>query len=279
AYVIERLVDTAARDLGFAPDVLRKRNFIRARAMPYLTATAKRYDTGEFARHMAQAQAVADWKGFNKRLSRSKKSGKLRGIGLAPYIEACGGNGPENARLRLEPDGGITLLIGTQSTGQGHHTAYAQLVADHLDLPPERVHVIQGDTALVATGGGTGGSSSIPCGGASVAGAARKLAANLKKLAADALEARADHLEIADGAVRVAGTDRAIAFAELTKLPNLDPELLGAQDVFVPPQETFPNGTHLAEVEIDPDTGTVEIVDYVVVDDFGMTLNPLLLAG
>src|SRR5262249_10587265 len=156
---------------------------------------------------------------------------------------------------------------------------YAQLVADHLDLPPERVHVIQGDTALVATGGGTGGSSSIPCGGASVAGAARKLAAHLKKLAADALEASADDLEVADGAARVAGTDRAIAFAELTKLPNLDPELLGAQDVFVPPQETFPNGTHLAEVEIDPDTGTVEIVDYVVVDDFGMTLNPLLLAG
>ncbi len=279
AYVIERLVDTAARDLGVAPDVLRKRNFIRARAMPYRTATGKRYDTGEFARHMAQAQAVADWKGFNKRLARSRKSGKLRGIGLATYIEACGGNGPENAKLRLEPDGGVTLLIGTQSTGQGHHTAYAQLVAEHLDLSPERVQVIQGDTDLVATGGGTGGSSSIPCGGASVAGAARKLAANLKKLAADALEASPGDLEIADGAVRIAGTDRAIAFAEIAKLPNLDRGLLGAQDVFVPPQETFPNGTHVAEVEIDAETGAVEIVDYVVVDDFGMTLNPLLLAG
>ena len=279
AYVIERLVDAAARDLGIAPDRLRKRNFIRPRAMPYRTATGKRYDSGEFSAHMAQAQASADWKGFNKRLARAKKAGRLRGIGLATYIEACGGNGPENAKLRLEPDGGVELLIGTQSTGQGHHTAYAQLVADHLDLPPQRVRVVQGDTDLIATGGGTGGSSSIPCGGASVAGAARKLAANLKTLAADALEASPADLEIAGGEVRIAGTDRSIAFAAIAKLPGADAERLTAQDVFVPPQETFPNGTHVAEVEIDPDTGAVDIISYVVVDDFGMTLNPLLLAG
>ena len=279
AYVIERLVDAAARDLGIAPDSLRKRNFIPPRAMPYQTATGKRYDSGEFSAHMARAQAIADWKGFNKRLARSKKTGRLRGIGLATYIEACGGNGPENAKLRLEADGGVELRIGTQSTGQGHHTAYAQLVADHLDLPPERVRVVQGDTDLIATGGGTGGSSSIPCGGASVAGAARKLAANLKTLAADALEASPADLEIAGGGVRIAGTDRSISFAAIAKLPGADVELLTAQHVFVPPQETFPNGTHVAEVEIDADTGAVDIVDYVVVDDFGATLNPLLLAG
>src|SRR2546423_1221717 len=279
AYVIERLVDAAARHLGIAPDMLRKRNFIRPRAMPYTTATGKRYDSGEFAAHMAEAQARADWNGFGKRVARSKKAGKLRGLGLATYIEACGGNGPENAKLRLDPDGGVTVLIGTQSTGQGHHTAYAQLVADHLDLAPERVRILQGDTDAVATGAGTGGSSSIPCGGASVAGAARKLATNLKALAADALEASPGDLEIVGGEVRIAGTDRAISFAEIAKLPGADPERLGAEDVFVPPQETFPNGTHLAEVEIDPETGAVEIVDYVVVDDFGMTLNPLLLAG
>jgi len=279
AYVIERLVDAAARDLGIAPDRLRKRNFIAPRAMPYRTATGKRYDSGEFSAHMAQAQASVDWKGFPKRLARSKKAGRLRGIGLATYIEACGGNGPENAELRLEPDGGVELLIGTQSTGQGHHTAYAQLVAEHLDLPPERVRVVQGDTDRIATGGGTGGSSSIPCGGASVAGAARKLAANLRTLAADALEASPADLEIAGGEVRIAGTDRSIAFAAIAKLPGADVELLTAQDVFVPPQETFPNGTHVAEVEIDADTGAVDIVSYVVVDDFGMTLNPLLLAG
>jgi aerobic carbon-monoxide dehydrogenase large subunit len=212
-------------------------------------------------------------------LARSKKAGKLRGLGLATYIEACGGNGPENAKLRLDADGGVTVLIGTQSTGQGHHTAYAQLVADHLDLAPERVRVVQGDTDLIASGGGTGGSSSIPCGGASVAGAARKLAANLKTLAADALEASPADLEIAGGEVRIAGTDRAISFVEIAKLPGTDPERLTAEDVFVPPQETFPNGTHVAEVEIDPETGIVAIADYVVVDDFGTTLNPLLLAG
>jgi aerobic carbon-monoxide dehydrogenase large subunit len=279
AYVIERLVDTAAHDLGINPDVLRRRNFIRARAMPYRTATGKNYDGGEFAAHMRRAQEVGDWAGFGKRRAQSRKAGKLRGIGLATYIEACGGNAPEKAGLRLEPDGTVSVLIGTQSTGQGHHTAYAQLVAEHLDIDPERVRIVQGDTDLIKTGAGTGGSSSIPCGGASVAGAAKKLAANLKKLAADALEASAADLEIAGAAVRVAGTDRAVSFADLAKLPGADPELLGAEDTFEPPQETFPNGTHVAEVEIDPDTGAVEIVNYVVVDDFGAALNPLLLAG
>jgi carbon-monoxide dehydrogenase large subunit len=203
----------------------------------------------------------------------------LRGIGLATYIEACGGNAPEHAALILEPDGTVTLRIGTQTTGQGHHTAYAQLVAEHLDIPPERVRVIQGDTDAIATGAGTGGSSSIPCGGASVAGAARKLAQNLKNAAADVLEASAADLELADGHVRVAGTDRAIALRELAEKFAGDESVLAASDVFVPPQETFPNGTHLAEVEVDPATGAVALKNYVVVDDFGATLNPLLLEG
>src|SRR5581483_213144 len=172
AYVIERLMDVAARELDIAPDVFRRKNFIKPSAMPYRTATGKVYDTGEFAAHMDVAQAVADWRGFKTRFSASKKSGKLRGIGLATYIEACGGNGPETAKLSLEKDGSILVLIGTQSTGQGHHTAYAQLVADRLGVPPEQVHVIQGDTDRIATGGGTGGSSSIPAGGASVSAAA-----------------------------------------------------------------------------------------------------------
>src|SRR6185503_16370635 len=163
----------------------------------------------------------------------------------------CGNNGPETAMLRGETDGSVTVLIGWRSTGQGHHTAYAQLSADHLDLPPERVRVIQGDTDRIATGAGTGGSSSIPCGGASVAGAARKLTDQLKTLAADMLEAGASDLEIAAGAVRVAGTDRAVSFADLAASPKARPELLTAQDAFVPTEATYPNGTHLAEVEID----------------------------
>jgi len=279
AYVIERLVDTAARELGVAPDALRKKNFIKPKQMPYTTPTEKTYDTGEFAAHMARAQELADWRGFSKRLAASKKAKKLRGIGFATYIEACGSNGPETAVVRLEPDGAVTVLIGSQSTGQGHHTAYAQLVAEHLDIPPERVTVVQGDTARIASGVGTGGSSSITCGGASVAGAAKKLADNLKKLAADTLEASAGDLEIADGAVRVAGTDRAVRFADLAASPKAGPDMLTTTDSVAPRDATYPNGTHLVEVEIDPDTGEVVIDKYIVVDDFGVTLNPLLLAG
>jgi aerobic carbon-monoxide dehydrogenase large subunit len=278
AYVIERLVDAAAREIGIAPDELRRRNFIKPSAMPYQTATGKSYDSGDFAAHMRRAQDIADWAGFRARLAQSKKAGRLRGIGLATYIEACGNNGPETAVIQLEHDGSVTVLIGSQSTGQGHATAYAQLVAEHLGIPPERVTVVQGDTARIATGVGTGGSSSISCGGASLDGATKKLAENLKALAGEALEAGTDDLEIAGGAVRVAGTDRTISFAELAQRPDAR-DRLSATDAFRPPQATFPNGTHVVEVEIDPATGETRIANYVVVDDFGATLNPLLLAG
>src|SRR4051812_27617416 len=244
--------------------------------MPYTTPTEKVYDSGDFAAHLTRAQEVGDWNGFRKRHADSRKARKLRGIGIATYIEACGGAGPQLARVNLEADGSVKVVIGSQSTGQGHQTAYAQLVAEHLDLPPEKVTVIQGDTDSIPTGFGTGGSSSIPAGGASVSNATRKLADNLKKLAADKLEAGASDLEIADGNVRIAGTDRAVSFAELAKSAQGD--LLKGEDAWAA-QPTFPNGTHLVEVEIDPDTGQTEIVNYVVVDDFGVTINPLLLEG
>jgi aerobic carbon-monoxide dehydrogenase large subunit len=278
AYVIERLVDQVAREVGVAPDALRRRNFVKPSAMPYQSATGQNYDSGNFAAHLKRAQELADWSGFPKRLRSSKKSGRLRGIGLSTYIEACGNAGSETATLNVEPDGAITLLIGTQSTGQGHATAYAQIVADHLGLPPERVDVVQGDTDHIKSGIGTGGSSSIPCGGASLAGAAEKLADNLKRLAAEALEVSADDLEIAAGTVRVSGTDRVISFAALAQRPDAGGRLTAAH-AFAPPQATYPNGTHIAEVEVDPGTGESRIVGYVVVDDFGATLNPLLLAG
>jgi carbon-monoxide dehydrogenase large subunit len=278
AYVIERLVDVAAREVGVAPDAIRRRNFIKPSAMPYRTAVGQNYDSGDFAAHLRRAQELADWAGFKNRLAQSKKAGRLRGIGLSTYVEACGSNGPETATVRIERDGSATVLIGSQSTGQGHATAYAQLVAEHLGLPPERVAVVQGDTDRIASGVGTGGSSSIPCGGASLDAAAKKLADNLKALAGEALEAGAGDLEIADGSVRVAGTDRAISFAALAQRPDAG-DRLRAADAFTPPQPTYPNGTHIAEVEIDPATGETRIVNYVVVDDFGATLNPLLLAG
>jgi aerobic carbon-monoxide dehydrogenase large subunit len=278
AYVIERVVDHAAREIGIAPDALRRRNFIKSGAMPYQTATGQNYDSGNFAAHLKRAQDLADWAGFAKRLRLSKKAGRLRGIGLSTYIEACGNAGAETATLKLEPDGSVTLLIGTQSTGQGHATAYAQLVADHLGLPPEKINMVQGDTDRIKSGIGTGGSSSIPCGGASLAGAAEKLADNLKTLAAEALEAGAEDLEIAGGSARVTGTDRVISFAALAQRPDAGNRLSAAY-AFTPPQPTYPNGTHIAEVEIDPATGETRILNYVVVDDFGATLNPLLLAG
>jgi carbon-monoxide dehydrogenase large subunit len=279
AYVIERLVDAAAHELGIATDVLRRQNFVRPSAMPYDTATGKTYDGGDFAGHLERAQEVANMAAFGQRLLASKKSGKLRGIGVATYIEACGNNGPDTATVRLDDDGMVTVLVGTQASGQGHHTAFAQIIADHLGLPPERVRVVQGDTDLIATGTGTGGSSSIPCGGASVAGAAEKLANNLKILAAEALEAAAGDLELADGAVRVAGTDRQMALADLAQRAGARSNLLTTNDAFVPEAATYPNGTHIAELEVDPDTGGIRLVDYTVVDDFGITLNPLLLAG
>ena len=279
SYLIERLVDVAARDLGVAPDALRRRNLIKPKALPYKTPTGKVYDFGDFAGCMARAQEIADWDGFNKRAAQSRRAGRLRGIGIASYIEACGNNGPETANVQLDRDGGVTVLIGSQSTGQGHATSYAQLVAERLDLPPERVRVVQGDTDRIATGAGTGGSSSIPVGGVAVDCASKTLTDQLKELAADALEAAAGDMEIADGAVRVAGTDRAISFADLAARPQAKPEDLRATSQFGTEPPTFPNGTHIAEVEVDPDTGATTILNYVVVDDFGVTLNPLLLAG
>jgi carbon-monoxide dehydrogenase large subunit len=279
SYLIERAVDHAAREIGMAPDAFRRKNLIKSKALPYTTPTGKIYDSGDFARTMARAQELADWDNFGKRAREAKRAGKLRGIGIGTYIEACGGNGPETAHVMLDRDGGITVLIGTQSSGQGHATSYAQLVAERLDIAPERVRVVQGDTAAIPTGAGTGGSSSIPVGGVSVDRASKTLAENLKELAAEALEASAGDMEIVDATVRVAGTDRAISFADLAAHPAATPEKLKADSDFNPDVPTYPNGTHIAEVEIDPDTGATTLVKYVIVDDFGATLNPILLAG
>jgi carbon-monoxide dehydrogenase large subunit len=279
AYVVERLVDAAARKLGMAPDVIRRRNFIAPRAMPYKTATGKIYDSGDFTAHMKRAMEIATWKDFPRRAKAARKQGLVRGIGLATYVEVCGTMGEETAEVRLDPNGDVSILIGTQSSGQGHQTAYAQLVAEQFGLAPERVHIFQGDTDQVATGLGTGGSASIPTGGVSVERATRLLGANLREIAAEMLETSTGDLEIDAGTVRVAGTDRSVSFAELAKRPGVDPSKLSASATFASADGTFPNGTHLAEIEIDPATGVIRIVNYVIVDDFGVTLNPLLLAG
>src|SRR5246500_368921 len=279
AYVIERLVDAAARKLGVTPDAIRKKNFIQPRQLPYKTVTGKVYDSGDFAAHMKRAMDVANWKEFPKRAKAAKKEGLVRGIGMSSYVEICGTMGDETANVRLDPNGDITVLIGTQSSGQGHQTAYAQIVAEQFGVPPERVHVRQGDTDEIATGLGTGGSASIPTGGVSVQRATTELGKQLKALAAEALETSAADLEINNGVVRIAGTDRSISFADTAKRPGADPSKLKGTATFNSADGTYPNGTHIAEVEIDPATGIVRIINYVIVDDFGVTLNPLLLAG
>lgn len=279
AYVIERLVDACARKLDMTPDAIRRKNFIPSKALPYKTATGKVYDSGDFAAHLKRAMEIAEWKEFPKRAKAAKKQGLIRGIGLASYVEICGVMGEETANVRLDPNGDVTVLIGTQSSGQGHQTAYAQIVAEQFGLPPERVHIHQGDTDEIATGLGTGGSASIPTGGVCVERAAGDLGKKLKELAAQALEASAGDLEITDGVIRIAGTDRSISFADLAKRPGADPSKLNGSATFASADGTYPNGTHLAEVEIDPATGIIRIVNYVIVDDFGKTLNPLLLAG
>jgi carbon-monoxide dehydrogenase large subunit len=279
AYVIERLVDACARKLGMSVDAIRKKNFIQPKALPYKTATGKVYDSGDFAAHMKRAMEVASWKEFPKRAKLAKKAGLVRGIGLASYVEICGTMGDETANVRLDPNGDVTILIGTQSSGQGHQTAYAQIVADQFGLPPERVHIHQGDTDEIKTGLGTGGSASIPTGGVCVQRATQDLGNKLKELAAEALETSAGDLEINNGVIRIAGTDRSIAFADLAKRAGSDTSKLNGAATFNSADGTYPNGTHIAEVEIDPSTGIIKIVNYVIVDDFGVTLNPLLLAG
>lgn len=279
AYLIERLVDAIARETGKTPDAVRAQNFVKPGEMPHKTQTGPVYDSGEFEGHMRRAMEVADWTGFKARQKASAKNGKIRGIGLACYIEACGGGGPESSTVILERDGMVTVLIGTQSNGQGHETAYSQLVSQHLDIPMERIRIVQGDTDKVETGSGTGGSRSIPVGGAALNKATEILADNLKQLAGEKLEAGVGDLEIVGGAVRIVGTDRALTLAEIAALPGARAEQLRVHQSWTPPEATYPNGTHVCELEIDPGTGGTVILNYVVVDDFGVTLNPIMLQG
>jgi len=280
AYVLERLVDAAARETGLPQDEIRKRNFISPDQMPYKTPIADRtYDTGHFAAHLARALESSDWSGFDKRARASNEKRKARGVGLATYIECTAWGEGEDVTATLEKDGFVTVLSGTQANGQGHETAYAQFISQHLDLPVDRIRVVQGDTARIKSGAGTGGSRSIPVGGVASHLAGQALAKNITTLAADILEASQRDIELVGGEARIKGTDRRISFADIANSPKAKPELLKGDGSFVPPDATYPNGTHVAEVEIDPDTGAVELVSYHICDDFGRTVNPLLLAG
>jgi carbon-monoxide dehydrogenase large subunit len=278
AFLLEKLVSVCANEMGLSSDEIRRRNFIRPEQMPYRTATGRLYDTGEFEGHMNAAIERAGWKTFPKRLDQSKANGKVRGIGMATYIEACAFPGSEPAFVELNGDGTVTLKIGTQTNGQGHATAYAQFISEKLNLDIDKIHVRQGDTDELKAGGGTGGSRSIPLGGVSAARAGEDLAEKIKRIAADELEASAGDIELSDGVARIVGTDRAIDFSAIAKAAKKPDDLKGFGE-FLQDECTYPNGTHICEVEIDPDTGETEIVGYSIVDDFGVTVNPILLAG
>ncbi|HSM39468.1 MAG TPA: molybdopterin cofactor-binding domain-containing protein, partial [Afifellaceae bacterium] len=278
AYLVERLADEAARVAGLSRQEFRRRNFIKPDQLPYKTAMGRNYDTGEFEGHMDMAMEVADLAGFDTRAEESKSNGKVRGFGFATYVEACAFEGSEPAKTVLEADGTVTLHIGTQSTGQGHQTAYAQFVAEPLGLDYDRIRVIQGDTDDLPTGGGTGGSRSIPVGVPSVDKASRQLAEQIKEIASAELETAPGDIELIGGSARIVGTDREISLAEVAAAAG-DPDRLIAVGEIKQQEATYPNGTHVCELEIDPATGHVEILDYTIVDDFGRVVNPLLLEG
>src|SRR5271170_3077498 len=290
AYAVERLIEYAARRLGVAADELRRRNFIKPAAMPHATPLGLTYDSGDFARNMDDALAAADVSDFAARRAAARARGRYRGLGHAVYIEQSGFPPDEFAELRFDPSGTLTLLMGTQSSGQGHQTAYAQLAAEKLGLPLDKIRVLQGDTDAIGFGRGTGGSRSLPVGGAALAHAADKLIAKGKQIAAHLLEAAEADIAFlvseGGGVFAIAGTDRTVAIEAVARAafnpaqfaPGVEPGFAESGH-FTPPAPTFPNGCHVCEVEIDPETGGIAILRYLVGDDFGVVVNPLLLAG
>ena len=279
-YAIERLLDVAAFDLGISPDEIRRRNFIREDQMPFATPLGSNYDSGNFQQNLEDALKLSNWSEFESRRTAAKSRGKLLGIGLASYIERCAGGSPEQARLEVANDGHITLYIGTLSNGQGHETAFRQILCERLGVAFEEVSIVQGDSDLIETGGGTMGSRSVPVGGAAIGSASEKIIEKAKLIAAELLETAVSDIEFDNGAFRIIGTDRVQTFHEVAKAAAKDDDVaFDEKESFAPGEATYPNGTHVCELEIDNTTGEIEIVDYTVVDDFGNVINPLLLEG
>ena len=285
-YIIERLMDRAARELGLSQADIRRRNFIPVSAIPYKTATGCVYDSGEFERIMDRALEVSGWDDFSARKADSARGGKRRGIGMCYYIEATAGHPTETATIRFTDEDRVTVAVGTQSTGQGHSTAYAQIVAERLGVPFENIDIIQGDTEKIKTGGGTGGSRSLTTQGPAIHAASDEVIRKGKELAGHFLETAAVDIEFSadEGEFTIVGTDRKIGIMELAhrarglgQLPENLAEGLDTEASFTVEAFTYPNGCHIAEVEVDDLTGQVEVVRYIIVDDFGTIVNPALV--
>ncbi len=300
AYLLERLVDVIAHDTGLDRVAIRRLNFIPRDAFPYQTPVALNYDSGDYEATLNAALAAADWDGFPDRRRAAAVRGKLRGIGISTYVEACGiapsklvgqlgarAGLYEVANIRVHPTGSVTVLTGTHSHGQGHETTFAQLVSDQLGIPVDQVDVVHGDTAKIPFGMGTYGSRSLAVGGSAMVKAMDKVIAKGKKIAAHLMEASVEDIEFKDGRFSVAGTDKSKALAEVSlaayvphnyPIEELEPGL--DETAFYDPKNfTFPGGCHVCEVEVDPDTGSVAVVNMVAVDDVGRVINPMIVEG
>lgn len=285
-YLMERLIDNAARDMGLDPAELRRRNFVAKEEMPYTNFFGTTYDSGNFTETMQRALKRADYDTVDQRREQARARGRLLGIGIGSYIEWTVGNPKEFAEIRFDDDGGLTVLMGTQSNGQGHETTYAQVVAERLGIDFAKIRVVQGDTDQIASGSGTGGSRSLYMGGGALVEASDRIIAKARAIAAQELEAAEVDIEFAEGRFTIVGTDRSITIEEVARIAK-DPSRLPAgmepgldeSATYQRTAPTFPNGCHVAEVEIEPETGCVEITRYTVVDDFGRVVNPMVVFG
>ena len=284
-YLLERLVDAAARELRIDRMELRRRNMVPSSAMPHATPVGKTYDTGDFSMVLEAALQAMDYAGFAARRAASARQSKRRGIGLAYYLEVTMGDPTERAEIRFAEDGYVDVYVGTQSTGQGHETGYIQLTSQRLSIDGEMIRVRQGDTDAIPSGGGTGGSRSLYSEGHAIMLTADSVIDKGKQAAAEVLEAAPADIAFADGRFSIVGTDRgidiiALAAAQRQKAAAGEPATtLDAAEVATVAEHTFPNGCHMAEVEVDPETGVVDIVRYRVCDDFGRTVNPMIVLG
>jgi carbon-monoxide dehydrogenase large subunit len=285
-YYMERLIDAAAAELGIDRLELRRRNHIRAKELPAKMASGMTYDSGDFTVLMKKAIEAADTKGFRQRQRESKKRGKLRGLGVGSYLEVTAPPGKELGGIVFEADGSVTLLSGTLDFGMGHATPFAQVLSERLGIPFERIRLVQDDSDRLPFGGGSGGSKSLMHAGQAIVEAAAKVVEQGKQVASHVLEASASDIEFEAGRFVVAGTDSAIGIMELAEklrsginLPDGAPTSLDVRHVTEMSASTFPNGCHVAEVEVDADTGTIEVVKYSCVNDFGNIVNPMIVEG
>jgi carbon-monoxide dehydrogenase large subunit len=286
AYVIERMVDEAAAELRINPVELRRRNTIPPEAMPFKSGLTFTYDCGEFEKCLDKALDLADGHGFEERRAEARRRGKLRGLGIANTIERAAAGGFEAAEIRFDRSGSVTLVSGSITQGQGHETVYKQLLCDRLGLDPDQVHYVQGDTEKVAIGEGTGGSRSASLGGSAVHLATERIVTKAKAIAGRVLGAAAAEVRFEDGLFSAPRSNRTMTVGEIAK-ESLNPENLSegmdlgliAGATFACKEQNFPNGCHVCELEIDEETGEVEILRYSVVDDVGTVMNPLLLEG